>query len=157
MDEVAGKILRKYPAGKKHNLIPILQEFKKQSGGLSDEIFREISNYLNIPVNKIHGVSSFYDQFRPAGKGKPQFRVCCGTNCHLEGSGQILKQLEELQKSRTGYTGRDSRFSIETVTCFGACSNSPVISINDGLHTKITKETLIKLIDSLKEDGGKGR
>jgi len=155
MDELVGKILRKYPAGKKSNLIPILQEFRKEAGSLSDEIFQEIGKHLNLPVNKIYGVASFYDQFRNTGKGKPQIRVCCGINCHLEGSGNILKQLEDLQKSKPGYTGRDNRFGIEKVTCLGACSNSPVISVNDEFHTHMTREKLIRLLDLLKEDAGK--
>jgi NADH-quinone oxidoreductase subunit E len=156
MDEVSATILRNYPAGKKQNLIPVLQDFKRKCGVLTDDIIREISDYLNLPVNKIQGVISFYDQFSKTGNVNQQIRVCCGINCHLEGSDTLVRQLDDLRKGKPGYGSRENGFNITTTTCMGACSNSPVISANDVIHTRITREKLVKLVDSLKEDAGKG-
>ena len=64
MEDTIRSILRKYPSNKKDNLIPILQEIQKEAGYLSKDYLQMVSDYLSIPVNKIFGVATFYDQFR---------------------------------------------------------------------------------------------
>ena len=64
MEDHIGQLLKKHPANKKENLIIILQELQNARGHLSKEDIQKVSDYLDIPVNKVYGVATFYDQFR---------------------------------------------------------------------------------------------
>ena len=150
MEEIVEKIIRKYPEGKLECLLPVLQDIQNETGHLTPEALQDVSAYLNIPVNKILGVATFYDQFHLKKKGKFHIQLCRGTNCHLAKSASLLADIEKLLKIKAGQTGKDGKFSLEIVTCMGACSNSPVISVNGQFHAAMDSGSMVKLIRSLK-------
>jgi NADH:ubiquinone oxidoreductase subunit E len=145
------EILRKYPAGKKENLVMLLQEIAWQKGFLTAEDLEMAGCHLDIPVNKIYGVASFYDQFRFVARGTHHFQACNGTSCHLEGSATVMARLEELLQLKPGQTSRDGRFSLEAVPCFGSCANAPIVAVDGKYYTKVTAGDLKKIIGSLKD------
>jgi NADH-quinone oxidoreductase subunit E len=134
MPRTTSKILSNYPPRKKELLLPILQEIQVENGILTDASIEEVSEYIQLPVNKIYGVASFYDQFRLHPKGRIHVQVCKGTTCYLNGSASFQKEIEKILRVRAGTTGRDGRFSLEFVTCLGACGHGPVIQINGKYH-----------------------
>ncbi|MCX6240579.1 MAG: NAD(P)H-dependent oxidoreductase subunit E [Bacteroidetes bacterium] len=144
-------IFEKYILKKPENLIPLLQEIQKENGYLTDEIIERVSAHLNIPTNKIYGVATFYDQFRFKQKGKYHIQVCRGTSCYLCSSTSYLKEIEKLLKVKAGSLSRDKKFSFETVSCMGGCSQSPVIRINDKTYHHLSLAELHTLIRSLRE------
>jgi NADH-quinone oxidoreductase E subunit len=150
MEEIVEKIIRKYPEGKRENLLPVLQDIQNETGHLTPEALVDVSEYLRIPVNKILGVATFYDQFHLKKKGKYHVQLCRGTNCHLSKSAALLSEVEKVLKVKAGQTSKDGKFSLEVVTCMGACSNSPMININGQFHSGIMTSNLVKLIRSLK-------
>lgn len=150
MEPTLETIIRKYPEGRRENLLPVLQELQQETGHLTPQLLDQVSEYLRIPVNKILGVATFYDQFHLIQQGKYHLRICRGTNCHLEKSAALLAEAEKHLKIKAGQTTRDGKFSLEIVTCIGACSNSPVISINGKFHAGLNPAGLVKLIRSLK-------
>ncbi len=151
MEEIVKQILEKYPSYKKESLIPILQDLTKQTDGLSEERLQSVSSYLGIPLNKTYGILTFYDQFRLPAKGKYHFQVCNGTSCHLNESSGLLSRIEELLQLKAGSISRDKRFSLEAVSCLGACAQGPVISVNGVFHTHVSREFLSKIVGQLKE------
>lgn len=151
MEEIISKIIDRYPSGKRDLLIPLLQDIQDQTGHLSNDSLQEVSRHMKIPLNKIYGVASFYDQFRFSDKGKYHFRICRGTACHVFRSSTYLEELEKQLHVKAGQTSRDGRFSIEVVNCLGACSNAPVIAMNDTFYSAIPPLELTRLIHSLKE------
>jgi NADH-quinone oxidoreductase subunit E len=151
MEEILEKILLKYPGSKKDGLIPILQEVQSELGFLTEESIGQIGRHLNIPLNKVYGVAAFYDQFRFRAKGVNHIRICYGTACYLHDSMSYQQEIEKQLKVRAGQTSRDHKFSLEVVTCLGACGQAPVVQVNDTHYTKVTPEDLSRILRSLKE------
>ena len=93
-DEKIQKLFRSYSKGEENALIPILQETQGIYGYLPKPILYLTSEYLHIPIGKIYGVATFYNQFRLKPVGKYLIQVCAGTACHVRGGGLILQALE---------------------------------------------------------------
>lgn len=151
MEITTSQILEKYPPNKHEGLLPILQDIQKEQGFLTDDTLEMVSAYLGLPLNKIYSVAAFYDQFRHGWPGRYHVQVCQGTACHLHGSTALLKELEKHLKVKAGNTSRDKKFSIEVVSCMGACDHGPVIKVNEQYYTRVNTEKLTKIIRSIKE------
>ncbi len=149
--EILENILSKYPANKKDGLLPILQDVQNQQGYLTDELLAQVGKYLNLPLNKVYGVATFYDQFIFHPQGQYHIRICRGTACHLFGSATYLDELEKQLKVEVGNTSKDRRFSLEVSNCMGACESAPIVNINDVFYTHVTEPELSRIIHSLKE------
>jgi len=144
------KILEKYNQAGRDSLIPILQEVQEMEGYLSEKSLVKIGKHINLPVSKIYGVATFYNQFRFQPKGKYHIQVCRGTACHVLGSATVMQQLEKTLKIKNDETSRDGKFSLEVVACIGACGLAPVIAINGKFHAKVNSESIKEIIKSLK-------
>lgn len=145
------KILEKYPPENRENLIPILREIQLCDGYLTAESIRQIGIYLNIPVNQIYSVTSFYDQFRFLAKGRYHIKVCGGTACYIDGTNAILHEIEKALAIKDGETTKDGLFSLEVVNCLGACSLSPIMVINDQHFTKLNPSQVSHIIDEYRK------
>jgi NADH-quinone oxidoreductase E subunit len=154
MNEVES-VLKKHPRAGRDALIPILQEVQESQGYLSKEAVTRIGKHLNLPVTKIYGVATFYNQFRFQPKGKYHFMVCRGTACHVKGSNRVLEMAQKLLKLKPGQTSRDRLFSLETVACMGACGLSPVMNLNGEFYAKVTPQKLVKIIQECRETESK--
>ena len=145
------KILERFPAGKRDALIPLLQAVQEETGYLSGEILEQVGKHLSIPSNRVYGVATFYDQFRFRPNGKFHFKVCQGTSCDLFGNSVLLQEMEKQLRVKAGGATRDGRFSLEVVTCVGACDQGPVVLVNGQPHRKVSPESLAKIIESIQE------
>jgi NADH-quinone oxidoreductase E subunit len=140
------EILERHPQARRDSLIPILQEVQEKHGYLSRESMQRIGQHLNLPVSKVYGVATFYNQFRFHPNGQFHIQVCRGTACHVKGSKKVLDTLVEMLKIAPGETTRDRMFSLEVVACIGACGLAPVICINGDFIAKVTPDKLNKVI-----------
>ena len=136
------EILADYPNAQQDALIPILQDVQEKQGYLSREAVEEVGKALNMPVSKIYGVATFYNQFRFTPLGRYHIQVCRGTACHVKGSLAILDALKRDLKVEAGETTRDGLFSLEVVACIGACGLAPVISIDGNFHANLTTQMI---------------
>ncbi len=143
------QILEKYQNAGRDSLIPILQDVQNNEGYLSEKALEKIGTHLDLPVSKIYGVATFYNQFRFQPKGKYHIQVCRGTACHVLGSLNVMQELEKTLKIKNDETSRDGKFSLEVVACIGACGLAPVISINGEFHAKVTPESIKEIIGNL--------
>ncbi len=146
------EILKAYPEPAREHLIPILQDIQERYGWLSKDALVEVGKYLKIPVAKIYGVATFYNQFRFFPKGQYHIQVCRGTACHVLGSATVLEELEKQLKIKAGQTTKDGLFSLEVVACIGACGLAPVIVVNGEFHGKVTAASIKKMIDDLRNE-----
>lgn len=119
-------------------LMPILQKAQDIYGYLPIEVQTIISNEMNIPLEKIYGVVTFYSQFSLNPKGKYQISVCLGTACYVKGSGDIYNKLQEKLGIESGGCTPDGKFSLEACRCIGACGLAPVITVNDEVYGRLT-------------------
>lgn len=132
--------------GEKGALMPILQKAQEIYGYLPIEVQTIISDELNIPLEKIYGVVTFYSQFALNPKGKYRISVCLGTACYVKGAGDLFNKLQELLGIEDGGCTPDGKFSLESCRCIGACGLAPVLTINDDVYGKLTVEELESIL-----------
>lgn len=141
--------------GKKESaLIAIMQDIQTEYRYLPPEILMYIAEGLKISVAKVYSVATFYENFSLQPKGKYLIRICDGTACHVRKSVPILEALRgELGLSEKKHTTDDMLFTVETVSCLGACGLAPVMTINDKVHAAMTPDKARALLSGLKEEG----
>lgn len=147
------QIFEKYPLGDASCLIDMLQDVQEHFGYLPDAEMQKVARHVDIPVSRVYGVATFYNQFRFQPLGKYVVKVCRGTACHVKGSLDILTTLENELGIKAGQTTKDLLFTIETVACIGACSIAPVIAVNETFHGGLTTKTLQKVLKTYQRQG----
>lgn len=139
------------------SIISILQDIQEKYRYLPVEILEYVSKKMDLSPAKIFGVATFYENFSLEPKGKYIIKICDGTACHVKKSMPVLEALKkELGLSEGKQTTDDLLFTIETVSCLGACGLAPVITINDEVHGKMTPDKAVDIIKGLKEGTGNG-
>ena len=145
------EILTKYVSQNRELLIPILQETQQQFKYLSRQNMVEIAEHVGIPVSKVFGVVTFYNQFKLVAPGKHVIQVCRGTACHVRGSDQILRTFESELGIKAGETTKDNQFSLDIVACLGSCSIAPVITIDGVFHGRLVPKDAERLLKATLE------
>ena len=134
------------------NIISILQDTQETYRYLPKEIFGYLSEKLGVSTAKIYSVATFYDNFSLEPKGKYVIKICDGTACHVRKSIPILDRLrKELKLSEVKITTDDLMFTLETVSCLGACGLAPVITVNEKVYGAVTPEKASEILNALKE------
>lgn len=126
-------LLQRFPR-ERGALIPILQEMQKTFAHLSTEAMIMVAAHLRMAPSEVHGVASFYNQFRFHPPGKHQIKVCLGTACHVKGADIILENFERKLEIKAGETTADREFSIDRVACVGCCALAPVATVDETVH-----------------------
>lgn len=121
-------------------LMHVMQEAQEIYGYLPYEVQVMIAEGMDIPLEKVYGVSTFYAQFSLSPKGENNISVCLGTACYVKGSQQILDRLEKELGITAGECTEDGLFSLEACRCIGACGLAPVLTVNDEVYGKITED-----------------
>lgn len=148
---VVDAILAKYPP-KELSTIAVLQDIQEHYHYLPEEIFTYVARALNVGEARLYGVATFYENFSLDPKGKYVIRCCDGTACHVRGSLPILNKLrEELGLSEAKKTTDDLLFTVETVSCLGACGLAPVLTVNGETYPAMTPEKAVGLLNELRE------
>lgn len=146
-------ILKKYDYNKSY-LIAVLQEIQNEYKYLPEELLEYTAGKLDINLSKIFSVATFYENFSLVPKGRYIIKVCDGTACHVRKSIPILNAMrKELGLSESKHTTDDMLFTVETVSCLGACGLAPVITINDKVYPKMTPESTVEIIKTLRSEG----
>lgn len=132
-------------------LIPIIQDVQNEYRYLPPELLTYIAGKLHITEAKAYSVATFYENFSFEKKGRYVIKVCDGTACHVRKSTGILERLnQELGLSSGKHTTDDMMFTVETVSCLGACGLAPVLTVNDEVHPSMTPDRVTELIRELR-------
>lgn len=133
-------------------VIAVMQEVQKIYRYLPEEVLSYIANALNLSEAKVYGVATFYENFSLDPKGKYVIKVCDGTACHVRKSIPILEEFrKQLGVSEKNPTTQDMLFTVETVSCLGACGLAPVCTVNDVVYPAMTPQKAQALIKELRE------
>ncbi|MCI2424540.1 NADH-quinone oxidoreductase subunit NuoE [Candidatus Acetothermia bacterium] len=125
--------------GKRHELVPILQEIQTELGYLPEEALVMIATFTGIPESEAFAIATFYSQFRLTPTGRNRVMVCRGTACHVKGAPQILEEIENYLNIKEGETTPDLEFTLESVACIGCCALAPCIMVNNkDVHGRLT-------------------
>ena len=118
-------------------LMPVLQQAQEIYGYLPIEVQRMIALKMNVSIEEVYGVSTFYSQFVLNHKGEIAIAVCLGTACYVKGSGDILDKITQILGLPAGSTTPDGKYSLEATRCIGACGLAPVLTINNEVYGKL--------------------
>lgn len=121
-------------------LMPILQEAQAIYGYLPIEVQTMIAEEMDIPLEKVYGVSTFYAQFTLNPKGKYRISVCLGTACYVKGSGDVMAEIEKQLGIGNGECTPDGKFSLDACRCVGACGLAPVMLVNEDVYGRMTPD-----------------
>jgi NADH-quinone oxidoreductase subunit E len=130
------QIIDKYE-GDASSLIQVLLEIQSEIHWLPKEALEKVSKKLNVPLNRIQHIATFYKAFNLVPRGRHEIHVCMGTACHVRGAPRVLDTVQNLTGIRPGETDLDLKFSLETVNCLGCCALGPVMVVDKKYHGKI--------------------
>jgi NADH-quinone oxidoreductase subunit E len=140
------EILARYH-GDATNLIAILQAVQAEYRYLPQDILTYLATALGRSPSEIYGVATFYSQFSLEPKGKYVIKLCDGTACHVRRSIPVLQAIRQKLKLAPGEkTTKDLRYSVETVSCLGACGLAPVVLVNEKVYPQMTPEAIVRVI-----------
>jgi NADH-quinone oxidoreductase subunit E len=134
-------------------IISILQDIQERWHYIPKEVFGPLSRRVGVSEARIYSVVTFYENFSLEPKGRFIIKVCDGTACHVRKSTPILERLrKDLSLTPDKVTTTDLGFTVETVSCLGACGLAPVLTVNDRVHPAMTPDKVSALVATLKEE-----
>ena len=142
---------------KKSYLIAMLQKVQEEFRYLPIEALTYIGTKVpDLSPATVYGVATFYAQFSLDPKGKYEVKCCDGTACHVRGSMPVLNAIKARLDLKDGkFTTDDGLFSVETVSCLGACGLAPVVVINDKVYPQMTSDAIKIVLDTILKEEGK--
>lgn len=138
----------------KNAIIPLLQSIQSHFGYLPQQSIALASWYLSIPITKVYSIITFSDHLRLEPKGKIHIEVCIGAGCYVKGGAELLQVLEAELGIKNGETTKDLLYSLNTVSCLGACGLAPAIKINHHIYGKLEPKDILRLLKEYAMRGG---
>ncbi len=120
------------------SVMPILQKAQEIYGYLPIEVQTMIAEKMDVPLEEIYGVSTFYSLFALTPKGKYNVSVCMGTACYVKGAADVLSKICEVLGIQPEECTQDGKFSITECRCIGACGLAPVMTVNDDVYGRVS-------------------
>ncbi|MBR2530140.1 MAG: NAD(P)H-dependent oxidoreductase subunit E [Lachnospiraceae bacterium] len=146
------EIIEEHGMGKE-SLIPIMQDIQAEYRYIPPELLSYVAKRIGVTEAKAYSVATFYENFSFDSKGKYVIKVCDGTACHVRKGTLILERLyKELGLSDKKHTTDDMLFTVETVSCLGACGLAPVMTVNDEVHPAMTPDKVSETIKKIREE-----
>ena len=130
----------------KSRLMAVMQEAQNIYGYLPIEVQAMIAEGMDVPLEKIYGVSTFYAQFSLSQKGQYSVAVCLGTACYVKGAGLIYDELQKQLGIGGDECTPDGKFSLSATRCIGACGLAPVLTVNEDVYGRITEKDVAGIL-----------
>ena len=141
--------LRKRFPNSKALTIPVLWMVQEEHGWISDQAVEEIAKLLELPVNHVYGVVSFYTMFNRKPVGKYHIQMCTNVSCQLLGAEKLSEYVCRKLDVRVGETTQDKIFTVTEVECLGSCGTAPMMQVNDDYYENLTEEKIDELLRRL--------
>lgn len=138
---------RNLPGG----LMVILNELQSKIGFISEPMQQYVANRLHVPASSVHGVVSFYSFFTTQPRGRHTIKFCMGTACYVGGTPQLIEKAKQVLGVEPGQTTPDGQITLELCRCVGACSQAPVIVVDEDSHGRVRPNKLPQLVRPLQE------
>lgn len=133
-------------------MMVILNELQSQIGFVSEPMQRYVATKLQVPVSTVHGVVTFYSFFTTSPRGRHTVKFCMGTACYVGGMPQLIEKAKQVLGINPGQTTKDGAITLEICRCVGACSQAPVIVINEESHGRVRPNKFPQLIRVIQDD-----
>jgi NADH-quinone oxidoreductase subunit E len=143
--------LKKFPADQKQSAVLSALRFAQEENGgwLTDEIMRDVADYLEMPFIAVYEVATFYSMYELNPVGKNKLSICTNISCMLAGCDKIVNHLHKKLNIKLGETTEDKKFTLKEVECLGACANAPVMHIGHKYYEDLTPEKVDKILEEL--------
>lgn len=132
--------------GERGAVMPALHKAEAIYGYLPIEVQKQIAEGLDVPLEEVYGVSTFYSQFSLTPKGKYHISVCLGTACYVKGADKVLDRLVAKLGIQPEECTEDGAFSLTACRCIGACGLAPVLTVNEDVYGRLVPEDVDKII-----------
>lgn len=148
--ELADRCIEKY--GKKPaSLIPVMEDIQDELRYLPGELLSYVAGQIGVSEAEAYGVATFYENFSFEPKGKYEIKCCDGTACHVKKGMAVIEALQkELGLGKDKHTTDDMLFTVETVSCLGACGLAPTMMVNGKVHPRMTPDSAVALVRELR-------
>lgn len=146
--EIKKRMVR-YPR-RKSAILPALTVAYRQVGHLNKDVYKEISDIIEIPYIEIAEAATFYTMFPKHEVGKYLIQVCHNISCALLGADGLIDYLEQKLGIKKGETTEDRLFTLISVECLGSCTTAPMMQINDEYYENLTKEKVDQILEDLR-------
>jgi NADH-quinone oxidoreductase E subunit len=145
-------ILNRYPADRKQSaVLPLLHLAQEQHGGwLPRAALDHVAEVMGIPRMRVYEVATFYDMYNTVPVGRIQVRICTTTPCWLCGSDDVVRACRDTLGIDIGQSTPDGRFFLREFECLGACSNAPVLWVDEDFYEDLTYERTKTVLEALK-------
>ena len=124
----------------------VLNELQSQIGFVSEAMQHYVAHKLRVPVSSVHGVVSFYSFFTTMPRGRHTVKFCMGTACYVGGAQQLIEKAKQVIGVEPGQTTKDGAVTLEICRCVGACSQAPVIVVDDESHGRVRPNKLPQIL-----------
>jgi NADH:ubiquinone oxidoreductase subunit E len=132
----------------RENILIALQDEQTRSGSISHEFMADLASRLNVPVNDVFGVASFYSFIGVKPLGRNVIRVCRSLPCHMKNGQAVIDAIEKKLGIKPGRTTTDGRYSFELTNCIGLCDNAPAMLVNGDPHVGLTPEKVADILEN---------
>jgi formate dehydrogenase subunit gamma len=128
-------------------LLPILHAVQEALGCVPPEAIPVLAEELNLSRADVHGVMTFYHDFRSQPAGRTTVRVCRAEACQAVGAGRLVEHLRDNYGMSPGETSPDGSLTVEQVFCLGNCALGPAAQVNGRLHGRVDEVRLSLILD----------
>lgn len=132
------------------DLMALLKEAQHKFGYVPEEVMAELAESLDIPINDVYGVASFYSLLSIRPLGRNVIRICQSLPCYLKHCQTIIESVEREIGIGPGETTPDGRFSFQLTNCIGLCDRAPAMMINSDAHVDLTPEKISQILKTYK-------
>jgi len=133
------------------SIMVILNSIQDTIGFISPTMQVYVAEQLGVPISRIHGVVSFYSFFTTTPRGKHTIKFCVGTACYVGGITQIIEKAKQILGVEPGNTTPDGQITLEICRCVGACSQAPVVVVDDNIHSRVQPNKFPRLIQEIQK------
>ncbi len=124
---------------------------QRHRGWISDDALADLAAYLNMSIDELDAVATFYNHVYRQPVGRHVILICDSVSCWLMGYDRLLTTLTDRLGTQLGGTSNDDRFTLLTNPCLGACDRAPCLMIGDDLHGDLDPEQAAEKLDRILE------
>lgn len=144
---IASEIINQFGA-KPELLVQILHAFLERYGYINEEAVPQIARELNLSRAEVHGVVTFYHDFRTTPPGKHTLKICQAESCQAMGSRELTAHAEKKLGVAISKTTDDGQISLEPIYCLGLCACSPAVMVDNKVHSRVDADKLDRIIEA---------
>ena len=129
----------------------VLNEVQAAIGFITEEMQQYIADRLQVPASRVHGVVSFYSFFTTNPRGEHTVKFCMGTACYVGGTPALIEKTKQILGIEPGQTTPDGNITVEICRCVGACSQAPVIVIDEDVVGRVKPNKMPQILKPIQE------